>query len=382
VDKIYALFGLASISKNMPIVPDYARLAEDIFCEVTVAIIEEDWNLDVLSQVHRLEGEDLRVGWPTWAPDWMIDHGIYFLIDISNGLRPYDAGGKWTASYALIDPDTGGRLRSGWRKPTNPVRERVYDGLVRRPGTSPEQTGNSTGIEQVALVTPDGRTVVVPRNVPTRGRYTTALPNRRLQVHGVIWNSILWVSSSITKESLHSGDYKNNLKRWMGAIAKAVDPSQPEVRAIDFQLFMLTLLRGMVTVPTDAHSNQEAYQGCINYIVRKFLAWIGIISEERVGESPFSDIPVDFDRSIPQNVYGWKFCTTLNGSFGLVPSGAEIFDAVCIILGSSVPLVLRRKYIGEEWEQIGTGYFYHVMAGEVFELLRAGGARPQSFTLA
>jgi hypothetical protein len=97
VDKIYALFGLAGISKDLPIVPDYNKPTADVFCDAAFAIIESHCKLDVLSQVHRIG--DREAGWPSWVPDWK-DDGINYLIDIDGGLRPFHAGGRRTASYA------------------------------------------------------------------------------------------------------------------------------------------------------------------------------------------------------------------------------------------------------------------------------------------
>lgn len=126
---MYALLGLASISRDMPIQPDCQRSVIDVFCDAAVAIIEEDQNLNVLSQVHRLEDDAQSNDWPSWIPDWTTDLKISFLIDIENGIRPYDAGGKWTASYAVATPDRGGNLRGGWRT-TNSRLQRPHFGRI------------------------------------------------------------------------------------------------------------------------------------------------------------------------------------------------------------------------------------------------------------
>jgi len=121
---------------------------------------------------------------------------------------------------------------------------------------------------------------------------------------------------------------------------------------------------------------------CLEYYARRFLVWIAFLSEREAGPSPYPGIPEDFNRWIGPNVDGWSFCTTLNGNFGLVPPGTKRFDTACVILGSSVPLVLRRYDGREEWEQIDTGYFHHLMGGAAADLLTDGDARTYEFILA
>ena len=390
-DKIYALLGLASISKDLLITPDYDKDVEDVFCDATAAIIKEDQNLDILSQVHRLDGQARRDDWPSWVPDWTTDNSISFLINIKNGLRPYDAGGKWTASYAVFDPDTGGRLRSGWRKAMYPARKGLSDGLVHRPKTSisagigqPSSQASATGGGEMALITPEGKLAILPRSSQGQPSYATELPQRKLQVQGVLWDVILRVSDPISTDALRSREYRLTLRRWMASISRSVDPARPEVKAVDVQLFMLTLLRGQVALPAEAISDPELQKNCIAYLTKKFLVWIEYISEGEAGEPPVLGLPAEFDLWIPPSLYGWSFAITRHGHFGLVPSGTERFDAVCIILGSSVPFVLRQSGKSDEWEweHIGTGYFYHIMAGEVYQLLKDGEVVSDTFVLA
>jgi hypothetical protein len=386
VDKIYALFGLAGISKDLPIVPDYSKPTADVFCDVAFAIIESDCNLDVLSQVHRVG--DREAGWPSWVPDWK-DDGINHLIDIDGGLRPFHAGGRWTASYAQFAPDSSGRLRAGWRQTIDYARSGACDGLVRRPITSNE-FGNLTRSARpdptagtLAIVMVDGRMEIRKLNEPRS--YATRLEQNKLEVRGTICDVILHVLPPIPREEMRTEGWQYFFRRWLEVAFPSGDRPLLIYSAADIQLFLLTLFHGQMRFLEDqiwSSLDPNFKSRCSDYYARRFLVWIAILSERDAGPSPYPGIPEDFNRWIGPNVDGWSFCTTLNGNFGLVPPGTKKFDTVCVILGSSVPLVLR-KYDGrEEWEQIGTGYFHHLMGGAAADLMTDGDPRPNEFVLA
>jgi hypothetical protein len=62
------------------------------------------------------------------------------------------------------------------------------------------------------------------------------------------------------------------------------------------------------------------------------------------------------------------FCVTRKGYVGIVPSGAQVGDEVCVFDGGAVPFVLRKNY-GREgdiiYELVGEGYIHGIMYGEV-----------------
>jgi hypothetical protein len=372
VDKIFALLGLASFSRNLPIQPDYVKAPEDVFCDVTMAIIEDDQNLDILSQVHHCEGDTPRPNWPSWAPDWTQKPKVNSLIDIPSGLRPYDAGGRWTASYAPIAPDTGGRLRGGWVQRFESRRDgslQTSDGLVRRltSSTDPNQAFRSPGH------------AVASRSLDSP---------RKLTVGGVLWDKIDWISEPVTVATLTSDALKETIQIWLSKWAtlptsrtEQNDLSRLELLQFppaDPTYFLLTLLRG---ITRNTEHTEHHRLAVIRYHTRKFLAWLGYEDEEGVGSPPCEEYHLDFDALIRPNLVGWKFCTTKGGHYGFVPGGARKEDAVCIIFGSSVPFVLRKAPAAEEWQHVGTAYFYHMMAGECLELIKMGLVSSRRFVL-
>jgi hypothetical protein len=59
-------------------------------------------------------------------------------------------------------------------------------------------------------------------------------------------------------------------------------------------------------------------------------------------------------------------------SMGLAPQEAEEGDFVCILLGCSVPVILRKRAFGQLYQCIGEAYVHGMVEGEEMEYLRKG----------
>jgi hypothetical protein len=69
--------------------------------------------------------------------------------------------------------------------------------------------------------------------------------------------------------------------------------------------------------------------------------------------------------NVRESVKGKSICWTSKGYFGLVQGTALVDDVVCLVLGPSVPLILRPKenYLGHIYQLIGPAYFHGIMDG-------------------
>jgi len=104
----------------------------------------------------------------------------------------------------------------------------------------------------------------------------------------------------------------------------------------------------------------------------------------RVGGKPFKDyFPVkftqclvkptltDFDQ-IGRNVANRRLITTTTGHFGLAPSIVHPEDQIFVILGCSVPVILRRCDEKKEYEVVGECWVDGFMRGEAVQQLGSG----------
>jgi hypothetical protein len=63
-----------------------------------------------------------------------------------------------------------------------------------------------------------------------------------------------------------------------------------------------------------------------------------------------------------------RLVTTREGHVGMAPPRAQSGDAVCVLFGCSVPVVLRRRHDYEDtWEFIGECYLHGFMNGEILD---------------
>jgi len=81
---------------------------------------------------------------------------------------------------------------------------------------------------------------------------------------------------------------------------------------------------------------------------------------------------IEFLRRVSAVVWNKRLflsCGKFKHRFGLAPNAVEVNDIICILLGCSVPVVLRKHGEGTEqyYEFIGEAYIYGMMDGEALE---------------
>lgn len=76
--------------------------------------------------------------------------------------------------------------------------------------------------------------------------------------------------------------------------------------------------------------------------------------------------------------YSYSFFTTRSGYMGLGPPYARKGDQICVVLGCSVPLVIRKD--SENFLLVGDSYVYGIMQGEVMDAVQSGGLHVECLT--
>jgi hypothetical protein len=90
-------------------------------------------------------------------------------------------------------------------------------------------------------------------------------------------------------------------------------------------------------------------------------------SQENIVFSPHEMLGIraeDFARCT-EMVWGKRFAIFDGGHMGIVPQQANIGDSVAVLLGCTVPLVLRSANQGSAWKLLGESYVHGAMEGEV-----------------
>jgi hypothetical protein len=77
-------------------------------------------------------------------------------------------------------------------------------------------------------------------------------------------------------------------------------------------------------------------------------------------------------------IAGRSFFVTADGYMGLSPLFAERGDLICVLLGCSVPMIIRR--CGTNYVVVGDAYVYGMMEGEVMKQVEKGRLHVQDLT--
>ncbi|KAK3385636.1 heterokaryon incompatibility protein-domain-containing protein [Podospora didyma] len=421
-DKVYALLGLASGSASRQVLPRYGSHVADVFSEAAAAMIEESQNLDVLCQVHCLEDNETVTAarapdWPSWVPDWSMVQDIELLVDISSGSRPYDTSGPWRHSNMMSPPNVSGHMRGGW------VSKWTAGSADMRESALEEEAWTASGIRWPAHPTTASTTpAALSRTLHFLPRFHAKLhESRRLEVLGKSWARIDTLLEPAQAERIATSSYRSMLLQWYSTVkylprfpsasdsflseamtlagirgcAASTNKRTPELLS-DSEFYhgfilMSVLLVGQYRLPSAAINaesteivDQRLTQRCIGCSVVRFLAWIGYIDINDVKDD-LADDPVasshDFHFMAQKRLRGWKLAVLANRHYGLVPSGAREGDTVAILFGSCVPFVLRPGADEETWSVIGSCYFFHIMRGEIWNLMRLLNVAPVTFLL-
>lgn len=99
--------------------------------------------------------------------------------------------------------------------------------------------------------------------------------------------------------------------------------------------------------------------------------------QERIGKGDHEKFWLDMRLSCT----GRSFAFTENGYYVLGPAIMESADVCCVILGSSVPFILRRTQKEGSYKLVGEAYIHGIMHGEAKEMLGKGKMKEVLITL-
>lgn len=76
-----------------------------------------------------------------------------------------------------------------------------------------------------------------------------------------------------------------------------------------------------------------------------------------------------------------RLITTNKGRIGMAPCRVRKGDQVCVLLGCSMPLILRQSKVESQYGVIGECYLHRFMNGEALEELDSGKLKIKEFQL-
>jgi hypothetical protein len=73
--------------------------------------------------------------------------------------------------------------------------------------------------------------------------------------------------------------------------------------------------------------------------------------------------------------------TTNRGLIGMAPCRVEKGDQICVLLGCSIPMILRKRTGREFYEVIGECYLHGYMNGEIMKEVEGGETKVEKLQL-
>ncbi|KAL8728987.1 MAG: hypothetical protein Q9181_005156 [Wetmoreana brouardii] len=372
--QIYALYGLSSVDKNMLLpTPDYSKTVSEIHCETIRAIIQHTADLNVLCLPKSFQGA-VTHQMPSWVPDWTTEPKVMALMEES-----YKATGDSLPQgpefdFATEVPDAKGNVPSGLRalkyqrgkmRLVGAKAPEFTDGLIRRPECHSQ----------------------APQDP------------KMLRLNGFFLDSISKCGQEIPDKEFENGSraWKKCLVEWEKLLkafrvfarhGHRVCEVDPGYRHPKLDEFVYTLCRGILYAH-DGLPGLGDTEDLVKAYTEHYLVWTCRIS---AGEASvqISEPVVEliFENWLRKRVRGWKFAMTAQGQLALVPECAGEKDALIMLFGADVPLVLRpicriKNEIRDEvcWIQVGTAYVHGMMSGEALEIAKEKGLKTETFCL-
>jgi len=344
-DRIYSMFNLAKKDDEPSLIkPNYKKdfKASDAYIDFFKAFVKEHDSLDIMCFVHifnqRCRGSKSVGDLPSWVPDWT--------AQVAASVMPVMAS---QASNPSI-----GNFR--------PFRRRNEHQSVQGYAASGHHPPRYTISNDKKILTCIGTVVDVVQSIAgTRNESCLNLPLSRTTASIIL--------DEITRTLLldREDKYLNH-------------PSSPGQFYNDFRALCRAAERNPESIPDSFfhwfRSNQDLVilGHSLKEICRRSL-------KRPAFASPPTDISTQrrfLDRFEDTTEGMMKMLvTTTSGWVGMAPKRSQQEDKICVILGCSIPLVLRKRATPnggkkEYYEVVGECYLSGVMAGEVVEQADAG----------
>ena len=320
-DKVYALCGLANDAgpDALAIEPEYNLDNSTVFHMVALEILKKGRNLDILSVPRVLKSSEIG-SLPSWVPDWSIS-------DFANSFRLPNPLGEPFLDYTATPSDGGYDLQ---------IKNNTLIGLGGEVVDRVIKIGDVHSFQAEDGINWLHRLTRIPSEQAVFSNWENIASARSATIYAPTGESILdayWQTlvAGQTLEGLDAG--REEYHEWDSAVRSNFRhmPTSP----------LLRWTRGIVALPM-----LLAYG-------RSLLSGRGDV--ERI---------MQFRQKMTVATHRRLF-RTQKGYLGLGPMGLSQNDAVTLLRGGMVPLVLRERG-ADKWELVGDCYVHGMMRGEAF----------------
>lgn len=371
-DKVYALLGLASVDKNMPLPkPDYSKSVSEVYCTTAKAIIQYTRDLTVLCLAKSYQGVLEHRGLPFWCPDWTRKPDQTPLIHDDASRHTFTASGETLPQGIELNFDEDSQATTVRRLRRS---GQLYWHLI---------PSGSRGLTHGTVCHPE----MDIKPLHATGNHDT------LTLKGFGLAEVKVVGKRITEARFKNGDWKKTVVQWESLLdhlmvsgLHADTESTHMAQEIKIKSFLRTLYRGFIRVRVATPPGTVTDWLDIYY--QHYLIWSGRLQPSEV-RNPLSLDPAVtylFDHQLIQCLKAWTFALSWDGRMLLVPEDAQEKDCVVILFGADVPLLLRPSFVIQSTEKIfyqhiGTVYSSGLMSGEALDIAENEGLPTKEFAL-
>jgi hypothetical protein len=375
-DRVYALLGLPSIDRNMPLPePDYSKSVAEIYCETVKSIIRHTADLTILCLPRRhgtMNDTKFKHKIPFWVPDWIFseDGDSYW----------FEEEGKWddVKSYQAFYA-AGETLPEG---PDFSVIAEIQTSLPTRKRPGKPASGIMTMIDGGL----SNGLLHRPRDI--RG---FSDPVQLLDLNGYIVDCLRTISDPIPELAFADDSWKEHVLKWEQMIYsfktyKAMDgklaPYDPGVRHPQLGNFIQTISRGKILTPL-TNDNENL----VEIYIEHYLVWTKRITPEEARVPMQRTLLASFfEDMLKKNIRGWKFAITQERRLASIPTMTTEKDWIAVLLGCDYPLVVthtgKMKHDGEIQDMfinVGPAFVPDIMRGEALEKAQREGSEKVRF---
>jgi len=323
-DKIYGLLAMISDNITSRIIPDYTAPVVDIYLDFAKLTIEATKSLEII----RHTSPHGNLGLPSWVPDWTAEHMLSSLT-LSNTLH---------LTSGTSDPQV--RFLRDRRLAVKGFKVDVFDGFgcLWREVPSGRGWPADTLIQSKYAANPYGTDAAIGEAI-----WRTMVADRDMYVEPLKEDYSSLLASSVILEAGADMTDEDPLKDVAGS--NILDWSAKFVKGnAEFKICGKQMADYLPKTFEEVRSSVDAA------VLRDALMARDRINVRR------------------------RLITTSRGFVGMALEEARLDDVIVVLLGCSMPMVLRPVQIGVETEYkiVGECYIHGIMKGEAMDWLREG----------
>jgi len=349
-DKVFSVLGLLDTSlEELGVLPDYQDSSSNIFKKTAVSIIENSGNLDILGVCSTNQFGDSSLSLPSWVPDWRYNEWIPqpFRTDaLGNNRKTSTSRGTKAKPILLGDRDiivlSGHPIDSiaAFTEVLRPIDDSVFD----------FETGDLN--DDVGL-----RTILKSLGKDMKTTYdelTKLVPHLSTFIK---WEAFANVADRGSSKGRPAAVLPETETIYWQTLCAGCTPNGPAATEALYREWYASLgpIRSLLRRHMDKYASRSIFQP------------LGFASYLRATWERYPEFA-----NLLAHAKGRRLARTQRGRLCLVPAEVEEGDAVVLVKGGRVPLVIRYHRAGKDgthtWKLVGECYVHGVMDGEAFDL--------------